>query len=84
MQKKSGKNKSTFPKNAWFDDECKHLKRRVNSFAKEFDISDPHNWDDYCNLSSEYRKLIQRKKRQYKAANLETFENMLSNNPDKY
>ena len=35
MQKKSGKNKSTFPKNAWFDDECKHLKRRVNSFAKK-------------------------------------------------
>ena len=83
-QKKVGKKKSTFPKNAWFDGECKQLKTHVNSFPKDSDISEPINWKEYCNLTGEYKRLVQMKKRQFKAANLDKFQNMLSDKPDDY
>ena len=48
-----------FPKNDWFDEECKNLKRRVNDKYKE---------NPWCleveNLKKEYHRVTQQKKRQ--------------------
>ena len=83
-KKRTSKCNNTFPKNAWFDYECKQLKANVNSFPKYFDISKSENWNEYSKLTSEYKRLIQMKKRQYKESNLNTFQNMLDENPDEY
>lgn len=84
QKQRKAANKNTFPHNGWFCEECKKVKSVVNNYAKSHDLSDSSAWQEYVSLCKEYKKLIQRKRRQFKDQNLAEFQNMLSNKPDDY
>lgn len=56
---------NTFPKNKWFDDECKKMKHLVNSFSKTANMSIPSMFSRFQELRKIYKRTIQCKKRQY-------------------
>ena len=73
-----------FPSNKWFDHECKQLKRKVNTYAKAYDITNPVYWTQYKLLQRDYRQVAQKKKREYKFCARSRLENMISQNPQEY
>lgn len=56
---------NTFPKNEWFDEECKCLKRRTNDFPKTHDLNIDDNLKQYHIHKRNYKALTQKKKRQH-------------------
>ena len=72
FKKKSVKStKNKFPTNAWYDNECKLVRKTVNVYAKEHDICIPKYDEQYKYLYKIYRSTIQRKKRLYHKMNRE-------------
>jgi len=58
---------NTFPKNEWYDEECKNLKRVINAFVKTHDLNLDANLKRYHELKGVYKAMTQRKKRQYQS-----------------
>ena len=56
-------NTNDFPRNKWFDDECKSAKRKLHGMPKKCMTENDRN--AYNELMREYKALIQRKKRKY-------------------
>jgi len=67
----------TFPVNKWFDDECKDLRKTVNSFAKSNDLSVAVSKTEYGILCRKYKQTIQRKQRHFQQVNRENLEKLL-------
>ena len=57
----------TFPKNSWFDDECKLEKKRTNEAKKAFlkDVNE-HARAGFFTLKRRYKKLVKQKKHRLK------------------
>ena len=73
-----------FPKNEWFDLECKMLKRKVNDYPKQHDLNMEDKLNEYSKLKKNYRATIQRKKRDFQNNIRDHLSNMNSNNPQEY
>lgn len=84
FKKKNSFNKSVFPNNKWFNEECKIIKRSVNDFARNYDITiAPYN-HEYRQLELEYNRITQRSKRQYKDHIRQKLEDIQYKNPSQY
>jgi exonuclease III len=79
-KKKYKSNKCTFPTNMWFDDECKKLRKLVNSFAKNYDLSIELRKNEYNDLCKSYKQTIQRKKRQFQQINRDNLDKLFCGN----
>ena len=73
--------KTNYPRNNWFSTECKQLKRQVNDYAAQNDISKSPFSEHYSNLESEYKRTKQRCKRQYQEKLRQKLENFHSDKP---
>jgi len=73
-----------FPRNKWFNEECKALKRQLHDYSKTWDISDPEHAQRYREIEIEYRRVIQKAKRQHVEAIKDQLENFSSKNPQEY
>ena len=81
------KNKSSMkqmPTNAWFDSECNELRETINTYAKRSNLTHIENNNYYHNLCNNYKRMIQRKKRNYNTNLKVNLEEMCSNNPKDY
>jgi hypothetical protein len=76
--------KNAFPRNQWFDNECKKCKRACNDFSKHNDLSIETNHAQYNSLRKKYKALIQRKKRDYQKKIRSELENFHSINQNDY
>ena len=74
----------SFPNNSWFNDECKIMKRNVNRYAKEHDISRSPYAEEYIKLEKEYNRIKQYHKRKYQDDTRNKLNNLNSNNPSDY
>ena len=72
------------PTNAWFDSECNELRKTINTYAKRTNLTDTDNNNDYFNLCNDYKRMIQRKKRNYNTNLKLNLEKMGSKNPKDY
>ena len=72
------------PTNALFDSECNELRKTINTYAKRTNLTDTDNNNDYHNLCNDYKRMIQRKKRNYNTNLKLNLEKMCSNNPKDY
>ena len=81
---KKGITKSKYPRNNWFNDDCKRLKRQVNDYANHHDISKSPFSENYRSLELEYKKMIQKCKRQYHDKLRQKLQNFSSDNPSLY
>ena len=68
------------PTNAGFDSECNELRKTIKTYAKRSILTNTENNNYYHNLCNNYKRMIQRKKRNYNANLKENFEGMCSNN----
>ena len=68
-------NLKKFPCNPWFDNECKHLKSKINSMLKK----DPNN-TDINTLTREYKRTMQLKKRQHFYNKTQTIDKLCNSN----
>ena len=59
-KKKLKKNK--FPRNKWFNDQCKNAKKRLHDYSKTFDITARTHSEQYRLLEKEYVRIIQKSK----------------------
>ena len=77
---KRGRNrKSNFPKNIWFEGECKSLKTALHKCEKrDFKSAETRE------LRKRYKRTLQRKKRQYKQGIAYELEHMNTNDPAEY
>jgi exonuclease III len=75
---------NTFPKNEWFDDDCKFLKRKINDYPKNHNLDINDNLAEYMKLKKEYRAKIQRKKREYQNNIRNQLNSMEVSNPQEY
>ena len=53
------------PTNASFDSECNDLRKTINTYAKRSNLTHTENKNYYHNLCNNYKRMIQRKKRNY-------------------
>ena len=53
------------PTNAWFDSECNKHRKTINTYAKRANLTDTDNNKYYHTLCNDYKRMIQRKKRNY-------------------
>ena len=72
------------PTNAWFDSECNELRKTINTYAKRSNLTHTENNNYYHNLCNNYKRIIQRKKRNYNTNLKVNLEEMCSNNPKDY
>jgi exonuclease III len=63
IRQKSSNN--TFPRNKWFDDDCKQLKKTINIFLKNDNLRTVASQNMYQEMRKTYRQMTQRKKRQF-------------------
>ena len=81
---------SQFPRNVWFDDECKNLKSKLHLWYKQFrsDDSTSHaEHDSIIELEREYKRTTQREKREFQEnvlRRLEHVEELDSSGPSEY
>ena len=73
-----------FPKNKWFDMECKQLKRICNDFTKQNDLRVDTNRLVYNGLRKKYKALIQKKKRKHQDIIRLELESFHSNKQSDY
>ncbi len=78
------KGKSNFPINKWFNKECKNIKTQVNNYAKHYDISKPSFSEIYHRLECEYKRIIQKYKREYRNTVILKINNFHSVRPDAH
>ena len=72
------------PTNAWFDDECNKLRKTINTYAKRANLTDTDNNNCYHTLCNDYKRMIQRQKRNYNTNLKLNLEKMCSNDPKDY
>ena len=73
------------PTNAWFDSECNELRKTINTYAKRSNLTHTENNNYYHScLCNNYKRMIQRKKRDYNTNWKVNLEEMYSNNPKDY
>ena len=72
------------PTNAWFDSKCNELRKTINTYAKQSNLTHTENNNYYHNLCNNYKRMIQRKKRNYNTNLKVNIEEMCSNNPKDY
>ena len=72
------------PANAWFDSKCNELRKTINTYAKRSSLTHTENNNYYHNLCNNYKRMIQRKKRNYNTNLKVNLEEMCSNNPKDY
>lgn len=60
-KKKSKQKVNKFPCNQWYDQECKDMKTEL----RRLNANDTGQLDDILNQQREYKRLVQRKKREY-------------------
>ena len=53
------------PTNAWFDSELNELRKTINTYAKQSNLSHTENNNYYHNSCNNYKRMIQRKKQNY-------------------
>ncbi len=82
MEKKSICN-SKFPVNEWFNDKSKNVRRKVNNYSKNHDISQQPHSKMYCALEQEYNRIKQKCKREYNNKIRLKLQNLNSYNPDE-
>ena len=70
--------RSNFPKNKWFDEECKSLKKLIREQSRFMES------EQLAGLQREYKQLIQRKKRDYFHKIAIKLEELHSNKPQMY
>ena len=71
---------NTFPKNSWYDLECKAARKLANEYAKTHDLNiEEHNLR-YKSLHKKYRYTVQRKKRQHQQRNRDELNRLNSTN----
>ena len=75
---------TTFPNNAWFDSECKELKRTCNKLAKDNDLTRFSQCKQYHDMCKDYKTLIQRKKRKQVKFYVDKLQNCITKNPNEY
>ena len=71
---------NTFPKNAWYDHECKIARKRVNEYAKKYDLNDEAHNLEYKALYKNYKSIIQRKKRVHQQRNRDELDRLHHSN----
>ena len=77
-------NRVQFPKNKWFDEECKTLKHEINNYAKTHNISRSPFSEQYHALELDYKRLKQKKKRDHQNQIRDKLETFQSNSPAAY
>ena len=82
IYRKGPKNK--FPKNLWFDCECKTYKRIVNDYSKSHDLKISSYREHYLLLKKKYKAVTQKKKRQYQNGIRTELNNFHSTNQNDY
>ena len=83
--KKSHSQINSFPRNTWFDEECKVLKSSVNDIGKQMARSnncDPRLKEHAKDLQGKFKRLIQKKKRHYQSREKRKLEDLM-NLPNK-
>ena len=81
---KNNSSMKQMPTNAWFDSECNELRKTINTYAKRSNLTHTENNNYYHNLCNNYKRMIQRKKRNYNTKLKVNLEEMCSNNPKDY
>jgi len=81
---KMSKRVSNFPTNKWFNGECKNMKKTVNEYAKNHDITLAPFCGNYWALEAEYNRLKQFHKRKYQQDTRQELENLHSTQPVAY
>ena len=82
--KKKKSAQSKFPRNEWFNDECKTIKKKLHDYARNNDIATDHHADVYNTLEKEYKRIVQKNKRQYLAGIRSKLSECNSKNPSTY
>ena len=82
FRKFSGKSNNTFPRNEWFDEDCKKAKKELHIYNR-YPINTPE-YEMYWNLKNKYKALIQRKKRMYLENLANKIESLSLSNPQDY
>ena len=72
------------PTNFWFDPESNEHRKTINTYAKRSNLIHTKNNNYYHNLCNNYKRMIQRKKLNYKTNWKVNLEKMCSNNPKDY
>ena len=82
--KKSRNQNNTFPKNSWFNEECKVKKRELHDYAKQYNITELVHAEHYRNIEKEYKRIVQKSKRQYEETVRSKLQNCVSTKPSVY
>ena len=82
--KKKKSAQSKFPRNEWFNNECKTIKKKLHDYARNNDIATDHHADVYNTLEKEYKRIVQKNKRQYVAGIRSKLSECNSKNPSTY
>ena len=84
FKKTRSKTKSTFPRNLWFNEECKNIKRIVHNYAKTYDITVTPHAEQYTKLEKEYNRILQKNKRKYTDSIKTRLDNLNTSDPAQY
>ncbi len=76
--------KKQFPRNKWFDEECKQQKSVAHNYSNKYDITIEPHCSYYTKLIKQYNRIKQMKKRNYNKKLRENLEHLQSNNPQIY
>ena len=81
---KNNSSMKQMPTNAWFDSECNELRKTIYTYAKRSNLTHTENNNFYHNLCNNYKRMIQRKRRNCNTNLKVNLEEMCSNNPKDY
>ena len=71
-----------FPKNEWYDNDCKEIKRKMRNLNKN--VNTWHDRELLSQLQREYKRVVQLKKRNYHKIIARKVEDLNSKNPQEY
>ena len=74
---------STFPRNTWYNDECKQARRKLINYSRTHDLNLELNRAKYFKLKQDYRKVLQRTKRKAKDKKNHELDGMLEHKNSK-
>ena len=81
---KNNSSMKQMPTNACFDSECNELRKTINTYAQRSNLTHTENNNYYHNVCNNYKRMIQRKKRNYNTNLKVNLEEMCSNNSKDY
>ena len=79
---RKGTYQSVFPRNSWFDADCKVAKMKLRQSGKYVITAEERKI--YTELHRDYRRLIQYKKRKHQLSVATKFEQLVSSDPQEY